>query len=91
MFNRIVKTSIFIVALSSISFAGSASYAHPEMDSWGRDITSGSLPPMVTTQATASGEITGTIKAAVGCKRRNGSPCDVKLTRPMQRELPGDN
>jgi hypothetical protein len=91
MYNPIIKTSIFAIALASIGLEGSASFAHPEMDAWGRDITSGPLPPIVDTQATAAGEITGSIKAAVECKQRNGMPCTIKKIRPKQRELPGDN
>lgn len=91
MLNTFVKTSIFAIALAWSGFVCGATYAHPEMDAWGRDTTSGPLPPMVEPQATAAGAITGSIKVVVECKRRNGTPCDPKLTRPKQREVPGDN
>ena len=91
MYTSIVKTNIFLAVLVSGAIASELSYAHPEMDAWGRDITSGPLPPMAKTQDAATGEITGSIRKAVDCKKRNGTSCVPESSPRKPRELPGDN
>jgi hypothetical protein len=91
MFNPIIKTSILVIVLASNGLVGSQSHAHPEMDAWGRDISSGPLPPPMNSEKSVPGEITGSVKAVVACTGHIKTPCDQKLILLKQRELPGDN
>lgn len=75
MFKLIIRTSVLLSV-----FAANTSYAQPEMDALGRDITSGPLPAITVSQAsaTADAENTGSINEAIKCSRQNPKACPPK-------------
>ena len=93
MFKTIAKTTLQASAIALIVFSANAASAHPEMDAWGRDISSGPLPAMIGLSAKAAtgikiydvklGETTGSIVPLDDCA--NGKPkiCPVGATQPV--------
>ena len=93
MFKTIAKTTLQASAIALIVFSANAASAHPEMDAWGRDISSGPLPAMIGPSAKTTtgikiydvklGETTGSIVPLDDCA--NGKPkiCPVGATQPV--------
>ena len=94
MFKTIAKTTLQASAIALIVFSANAASAHPEMDAWGRDITSGPLPAMIdpsTKTATGNkayvvkpGETTGSIVPLDDCANGKPKVCPVAATQPVQ-------
>jgi hypothetical protein len=93
MFKTIIQTSIRTTVIAACVLASNPAYAHPEMDAWGRDITSGPLPAMIGPQtSTATGdkvyagetsEITGSISLKNDCIDSLTKICPTSATRKM--------
>ncbi len=93
MFATIAKTTLQVSAIALIVFSAHAANAHPEMDAWGRDISSSPLPAIVGPSAKTVtgvkmnvvklGETTGSIVPLDDCA--NGKPkiCPVAATQPV--------
>ncbi len=77
------KTIIVASAVAISLFAAKVCLAHPEMDAWGRDITSGPLPPIVAPATPATGEIAGSIIKAETCNITNEKNCRI-TTEPKK-------
>ena len=96
MFATIAKTTLQVSAITLIVFSANAASAHPEMDAWGRDISSGPLPAMIGPSAKTAtgtkvydvklGETTGSIVPLDDCVVGQPKICPVSATqaKPMR-------
>jgi hypothetical protein len=100
MFATIAKSTLHASVIALIVFSANAAKAHPEMDAWGRDISSGPLPAMTGPSAKTTtgtevydlklGETTASIVPLDDCAIGQPKICPVSATQPKPMRVRPD-
>ncbi len=91
MINSFIKTTCVLTIVATVFCAGNPSFAHPEMDAWGRDITSGPLPAIVAEVTPADAETTGSTNTADDCQGSAQANCLPAAQPKPPKRVHGDN